>query len=84
MNKQVSNNNKKFSYKPDNKDKYNNDYYIHADNTYDDMVSEECSICGKELTKTKDIFVDTECDRYVCKSCGQKHRLHIAPCIELE
>ncbi|OHD25752.1 MAG: hypothetical protein A2086_14190 [Spirochaetes bacterium GWD1_27_9] len=52
------------------------------ENEYNLYISENCFYCDKELTKTKDIFIDIEFDRYVCKSCAKRHNLSVVECME--
>lgn len=42
----------------------------------DSFINEQCSICGKEFKNAKQIYVDMDTDKYVCKSCGKKYHLH--------
>jgi predicted SprT family Zn-dependent metalloprotease len=45
-----------------------------VNNTY---INEECGICHKKFRKFKNILVDIDDDKYVCKSCGTKHHLNV-------
>ena len=46
-----------------------------------EYINESCNICGEDFTTIKDIYVDTEVDRYVCLNCARKYKLDINPCI---
>jgi predicted SprT family Zn-dependent metalloprotease len=52
-------------------------------NTYSD-VYESCSICGKNMYKTKDIYVDRGSDRYVCGHCKDKYEIEAIRCRDLD
>ena len=53
------------------------------DNTYIDFIDEECNICGKHLTRTEDILVDSETDVYLCKECVEEYDVQAVRCKEL-
>ena len=44
---------------------------IHSD------VYESCSECGRDMFRTKDIWLDRETDRYVCRHCKDVLRILI-------
>jgi hypothetical protein len=52
-------------------------------NTYSE-VYESCSICGKNLYKVKDIYVDRATDRYVCCHCVNTYEIEAVRCRDLD
>lgn len=52
-------------------------------NTYSDIY-ESCSICGKNMYKVKDIYVDKASDRYICRHCVDKYEIEVVKCKDLE
>ena len=38
--------------------------------TRDVYVSETCSVCDKEISKARDILIDVDTDKYICKHCA--------------
>jgi predicted RNA-binding Zn-ribbon protein involved in translation (DUF1610 family) len=45
-------------------------------------ISENCTICGKELMDIDDIYVD-ELDHYICEKCGDNHNIQSKKCKDL-
>ena len=50
---------------------------IHSD------VYESCSECGRDMFRTKDIWVTTE-DRYICKHCKDRYGIDAVRCVDLD
>lgn len=48
------------------------------------FIYETCSCCGKNLFKTKDIFITKDSDRYICKKCKEIHNINAVKCADLE
>jgi predicted SprT family Zn-dependent metalloprotease len=55
-------------------------------NTYKDYsdVYESCSICGRNMYKTSQIWVDKETDRYMCRHCVDKYEIEAVRCRGLD
>jgi predicted SprT family Zn-dependent metalloprotease len=62
-----------------NRDKYN---LFNAYSEVDSFTYEECVLCGKDMTNTKEIFVDTETDNYLCQDCQEKYGIKAVKCAE--
>ena len=49
--------------------------------TRDVFVSENCSVCGREIFKVSDILVDVDTDKYICRHCAeQNHEITTSEC----
>jgi len=48
------------------------------------FISENCNICGEELTQVEDILVDIENDTYLCLDCKEYHKINAIKCIDFE
>ena len=48
----------------------------------ENYISENCVVCGKELTDIKDIMVDVESDQYICTDCCKYHGIYAVKCME--
>ena len=46
-------------------------------------ISEQCYLCGQELTDVEDILVNQE-DQYVCQECATYHNIRVVKCIDLD
>ncbi len=54
-------------------------------NTYkDDYVYESCYICGRNMYKASQIFVDIKNDHYICGLCKKKHNIKTVKCRDLD
>ena len=51
---------------------------IHSD------VYESCSECGRDMFRTKDIWVTVDSDRYVCKHCKDTLGIDAVRCADLD
>lgn len=47
------------------------------------FVSEDCNVCGKEMTDERYIYVDEELDLYLCKICKDRYNIKVVRCKEL-
>jgi predicted SprT family Zn-dependent metalloprotease len=56
---------------------------VNTDNTYSDIY-ESCSICGKNMYKVSQIWVDRATDRYACRHCVDKYEIESVRCRDLE
>jgi len=45
-------------------------------------ISENCNICGEELVRVEDIFVDVENDTYICLDCAKYNHIKTVECKE--
>ena len=50
-------------------------------NTYN-YIYESCSICGRKMYKTSQIWVDKN-DNYICKKCKDFNDINAVPCMDL-
>ena len=48
------------------------------------FISENCSMCGIELTDIEDILVSVELDQYICQDCCTYHNIRAVKCIDLD
>jgi len=46
-------------------------------------VYESCSICGRDMSNPKYIFVEVDSDLYICAICKKKHNIHAVQCAEI-
>jgi len=51
-------------------------------NNKETFISENCNICGEELTQVEDILVDVESGNYICKDCSDYHNIKTSECKE--
>ena len=52
-------------------------------NTYN-YIYESCSICGRKMYKTSQIYVDRGTDRYVCHHCVDTYEIEAVKCRDLD
>lgn len=60
------------------------DYLNEEDESESDFVDEICQYCGIHMNDANEIFVDLERDVYICRECGDRHRVKIVRCKGLE
>jgi len=51
---------------------------IHSD------VYESCSECGRDMFRTKDIWVDEDTDKYICKHCKDRYGINAVMAVDLD
>ena len=56
-------------------------FHKELEDDLDQYISENCGICGEELIRVKDIFVD-ENDHYLCYDCTQYLKIKTVMCID--
>lgn len=52
-------------------------------NTYN-YIYESCSICGRSMYKTSQIYVTCDTDRYICRHCKDKYGIEVVRCRDLD
>jgi len=50
---------------------------------YNTYISENCAICGEEMTKIEDIWTDNESGNYYCFECKDYHKIDAVKCMDI-